>query len=93
MKKNLLLFSALFIVSIVNAQSDASVMLTIDPASTVISSSGSDNSFIATLPSGEPVPSLRPDAAGGCRRNHQRGRGRGNEKYSPEADSGSTNVR
>ena len=55
MKKTTLLFSALLFVSVVNAQSDASVMLNIDYSSSAISSSGSDNSFIATLPSGENI--------------------------------------
>lgn len=53
--RKLLLFSALLFASFANAQSDASVMLDIDPSSGAISNSGSDNSFIATLPSGENI--------------------------------------
>ncbi|HEY0030075.1 MAG TPA: T9SS type A sorting domain-containing protein [Bacteroidia bacterium] len=52
MKKYLLLFSAILLVSIANSQTDAAVMLEPNIAAGVASSS-SDQSFLATLPSGE----------------------------------------
>lgn len=55
MKKFLLLFSTVLFVSTVNSQTDASVMLNISGAMTGTVTSGSDGSFIATLPSGENI--------------------------------------
>ncbi len=55
MKKLLLLCTVIFSASVSNAQTDASVMLTLNNASVVTPTSGSDVSFIATLPSGENI--------------------------------------
>ncbi|HLC83692.1 MAG TPA: T9SS type A sorting domain-containing protein [Bacteroidia bacterium] len=53
MKKILLIFSAILSVSFANSQTDASVIIT--GAMTGVVTSGSDGSFIATLPSGENI--------------------------------------
>ena len=55
MKKNLLVFCTVLLTSTVNSQTDASVLLNISGAMTGIVTSGSDGSFIATLPSGENI--------------------------------------
>ena len=55
MKKILLIFSAILSVSFANSQTDASVMLNLSGAMTGVVTSGSDGSFIATLPSGENI--------------------------------------
>ncbi len=55
MKKILLVFSAILCVSFANSQTDASVMLNLSGAMTGTVTSGSDGSFLATLPSGENI--------------------------------------
>lgn len=55
MKKILLVFSAVLCASFANSQSDESVMLNINGAMAGAATSGSDGSFIATMPSGENI--------------------------------------
>ena len=69
MKKFLLVFSAILTASIAQAQTDASVMLSIDNAVVlpISSSSAADYSYIATLPSGENIITHQISAIGGER--------------------------
>lgn len=55
MKKLLLLFSTVVFISAMQAQSDNAVMLTLNGADNALMTSGTDASFIATLPSGENI--------------------------------------
>ena len=69
MKKFLLVFSAILTATIAQAQTDASVMLSIDNAVVVpsTSSSAADYSYLATLPSGENIITHQISAVGGER--------------------------